>query len=244
MRHSHLQLQLALGRHAATQSKIRKNNYTFTNYFTAVTSNLFIYLVIVEYVYVSVRLHKNYFVFAKDREYKWKDVSISDMYRYIGLLFYMAMVKLSSIRDCWWQDSIFSVAFPAVIMSRDRYRTISWNVHMSHPDQDKENDRKKGTAKHDCHFRVKPLMDTIHHACKAIYHHKRNLAVDERMVPCKVNTGLSVHESQANQVGLQIVCPCWFIKWIHCGFLSVRRKRQLSHSPWTIIWCCNISIGL
>ena len=31
--------------------------------------------------------------------------------------------------------SIFSVAFPATVMSRDRYRTISWNVHMSGPGQ-------------------------------------------------------------------------------------------------------------
>ncbi|XP_048035758.1 piggyBac transposable element-derived protein 4-like [Megalobrama amblycephala] len=112
------------------------------------------------------------------------------MYRYIGLLFYMAMVKMSSISDYWRQSSLFSVPFPATIMSRDRYCTISWNVHMSHPDEDKENDRKRGTADNDSLFRVKPLMDTIRHACKAIYHPKRNLTVDERMVACKANTGM------------------------------------------------------
>ncbi|XP_067226594.1 piggyBac transposable element-derived protein 4-like [Chanodichthys erythropterus] len=127
---------------------------------------------------------------SKGCRYKWTDISIVEMYRYIGLLFYMAMVKMSSISDYWRQDSLFSVPFPATIMSRDRYRTISWNVHMSHPDEDKENDRKRGTADHDSLFRVKPLMDTIRLACKAIYHPKRNLAVDERMVACKANTGM------------------------------------------------------
>ncbi|XP_051955989.1 piggyBac transposable element-derived protein 4-like isoform X1 [Xyrauchen texanus] len=122
---------------------------------------------------------------AKGRKYKWVDVSVSEMYCYFGLLFYMAMVKVSSIRDYWRPDSVFSVTFPATIMSRERYRTISWNLHMSHPDADKENDRKRGTAEHDHLFRVKPLMDTIRHACKAIYHPKRNLAVDEKMVECK-----------------------------------------------------------
>ncbi|XP_065119600.2 uncharacterized protein [Paramisgurnus dabryanus] len=102
---------------------------------------------------------------ANGCKYKWKDVSTSEMYNYIGLIFYMAMVKLSSIRDYWRQSSAFSVPFPATVMSRDRYRTISWNVHMSHPDADKENDRKKGTAEHDRLFRVKPLMNTIHDAC-------------------------------------------------------------------------------
>uniref|UniRef100_A0A673H7S5 PiggyBac transposable element-derived protein domain-containing protein n=1 Tax=Sinocyclocheilus rhinocerous TaxID=307959 RepID=A0A673H7S5_9TELE len=128
---------------------------------------------------------------AKGRKYKWTDVSISEMYRYIGIIFYMAMVKLPSIRDYWRQSSIFTVPFPATVMPRDRYRTLSWNVHMSHPDADKENDRKRGTSEHDRLFRVKPLMDTIRHACKAIYHPKRNLAVDERMVACKANTGMT-----------------------------------------------------
>ncbi|KAI5094873.1 hypothetical protein C0J45_14948 [Silurus meridionalis] len=38
---------------------------------------------------------------AKGRKYKWRDVTMSEMYRYIGLLFYMAMVKLPSIIDYW-----------------------------------------------------------------------------------------------------------------------------------------------
>ncbi|KAI5101011.1 hypothetical protein C0J45_8214, partial [Silurus meridionalis] len=126
---------------------------------------------------------------AKGRKYKWSDVTVREMYRYIGLLFYMAMVKLPSIIDYWRQSSIFTVPFPATIMSRDRYRTISWNLHMSHPDADKENDRKRGTSEHDRLFRVKPLMDTIRKACKAMYHPRRRLAVYERMVACKANTG-------------------------------------------------------
>nr|XP_055049625.1 piggyBac transposable element-derived protein 4-like [Misgurnus anguillicaudatus] len=43
---------------------------------------------------------------AKGSKYKWKDVSVTEMYRYIGLLFYMAMVKLISIRDYWRQDDV------------------------------------------------------------------------------------------------------------------------------------------
>ncbi|ROL44209.1 PiggyBac transposable element-derived protein 4 [Anabarilius grahami] len=128
---------------------------------------------------------------AKGCKYKWTDVSIGEMYRYIGLVFYMAMVKMSSIRDYWQQSSVFSVPFPATLMPRDRYRTISWNVHMSHPDEDKVNDRKRGTAEHDRLFRIKPLMDTIRQACKAIYHPRKNVAVDERMVACKAHTGMT-----------------------------------------------------
>uniref|UniRef100_A0A672JWH4 PiggyBac transposable element-derived protein domain-containing protein n=1 Tax=Sinocyclocheilus grahami TaxID=75366 RepID=A0A672JWH4_SINGR len=127
----------------------------------------------------------------RGRKYRWTDVGVSEMYRYFGLIFYMGMVKLSSINDYWRQGSLCSVPFPATIMSRDRYRTISWNMHMSHPAADKENDKKKGTDEYDWLFRVKPLMDTIRLACKTIYHPRRNLAVDERMVACKANTGMT-----------------------------------------------------
>lgn len=128
---------------------------------------------------------------ARGRKYKWTDVTVDEMYRYFGLIFYMGMVKLSSISDYWRQGTLFSVPFPATIMSRDRYRTLSWNMHMSHPEEDKENDKKKGTDEYDRLFRVKPLLETIRLACKTVYHPRRNLAVDERMVACKMNTGMT-----------------------------------------------------
>uniref|UniRef100_A0A672KS12 PiggyBac transposable element-derived protein domain-containing protein n=1 Tax=Sinocyclocheilus grahami TaxID=75366 RepID=A0A672KS12_SINGR len=128
---------------------------------------------------------------AKGRKYKWRDVGVDELYRYIGLVFYMAVVKMSSIADYWRQDSLFSLPFPATVMSRDRYRTISWNVQMSHPDADKENDRKRGTAQHDRLFRIKPLMNTIRLACKAFYHPRRNVAVKERLVACRAKTGMT-----------------------------------------------------
>ncbi|KAG1934083.1 piggyBac transposable element-derived protein 4-like isoform X2 [Pimephales promelas] len=124
---------------------------------------------------------------AKGRKYSWADVSVGDLYRYIGLVFYMAMMKMSSIADYWRQDGLFSVPFPSTVMSRERYRTISWNLHMSHPDADKENDKKKGTAEHDQLFRVRPLMDTIRLACKTFYHPRRNLAVKKRLLACRAN---------------------------------------------------------
>lgn len=64
---------------------------------------------------------------------------------------------------------------------------------ITQPNADKENDRKRGTAEHDRLFRVKPLMDTICHAFKDICHPRRNFAVDERMVACKTNTGMTQH---------------------------------------------------
>ncbi|XP_058622799.1 uncharacterized protein LOC131534144 [Onychostoma macrolepis] len=45
---------------------------------------------------------------AKGRKYKWTDVSVDELYRYIGLVFYMAAVKMSSIAD-YWRRTAFSL---------------------------------------------------------------------------------------------------------------------------------------
>lgn len=128
---------------------------------------------------------------SQGAKYKWMDVGIAEFYRYLGLVFFMAMFSVKHISDFWRKSEIFSVPFPAKVMSRDRYRTISWNLHMSDPDEDKLNDAKKGTSAHDRLFRCKPLMNTIQNACKTFYHPHRSLAVDERMVPCKAHTGMT-----------------------------------------------------
>ncbi|KAJ8399418.1 hypothetical protein AAFF_G00411300, partial [Aldrovandia affinis] len=128
---------------------------------------------------------------AKGSKYTWTDVWVEEFYRYIGLLLYMAMVKQHEIRDYWRQNSIYSLAFPVTIMTRDRYRAISWNVHMSDPDKDQENDRKRGTPQYDKLFRLRPFMDTVQHACKTFFHPRRNISVDERMVAWKANSGMT-----------------------------------------------------
>lgn len=128
---------------------------------------------------------------AKGAKYTWNAVGADEFYKYIGILFYMAMVKLHDIRDHWKQKTIFSVPFLATVMSRDRYRSISWNVHMSDPDKDEENDRKRGTSQYDKLFRLRPFMDTIQNACKTFFHPRRNISVDERMVAWKANSGMT-----------------------------------------------------
>nr|XP_023674853.1 piggyBac transposable element-derived protein 4-like isoform X1 [Paramormyrops kingsleyae] len=129
---------------------------------------------------------------GKGAKYKWVDVGAAEFYRYIGLIFYMAMMKLDHITDYWRRDSIFSVLFPSQVMSRDRYRTISWNVHMSDPEEDREDDAKKGSSDHDRLFRVKPLIYTIQNACKSFYHPHRCLAVGERVARWKGAKGFKL----------------------------------------------------
>lgn len=115
---------------------------------------------------------------AKQCKYPWTDVSVEELYHYIGLIFYMDVVRMYSVADYWRQDPFFSVPFPSTVMSMDRYHAILCNLHLSDPNAD-ENDG-------DTLFKVKSLMDSIRQACSAHYQPRRNVVVSERFVLRKV----------------------------------------------------------
>ena len=125
---------------------------------------------------------------ARGATYRWVDVGVAEFYIYIGLVFRMGMINLPDTNDYWRTGSIFTVIFPREKMARYRYQTISRNLHMSDPDEDRVNDAKWGTSAHDKLFRLKPLMNTIQNACKAFYQPRRNIVVDERQVARKGHT--------------------------------------------------------
>ena len=74
---------------------------------------------------------------------------MEDLYKFFGLLIYMSLVSLLSLQDYWRQNHIFSVPLPAKVMTIDRFRSILWNIHLSEPEEDAQNESKKGTLGHD-----------------------------------------------------------------------------------------------
>lgn len=48
-----------------------------------------------------------------------------------GLLLYMSLLSLPSLQDYWIQNYILSVPLPAKVMTRERFRSIIWNIHLS-----------------------------------------------------------------------------------------------------------------
>ncbi|KAL3996894.1 squamous cell carcinoma antigen recognized by T-cells 3 [Sarotherodon galilaeus] len=125
------------------------------------------------------------------KKYKWTDVETEHLYQFFGLLIYMSLVSLPSLRDYWRQNHILSVPLPSKVMTRDRFRSIFWNIYLSDPEEDLKNDAKKGTPGHDKLFRIRPLSDETLSACQAYYHPRRESSVDERMVATKAKTGMT-----------------------------------------------------
>jgi len=124
------------------------------------------------------------------KKFKWIKITLLELKKFLGLLLYMAVVNMPKRVDFWRKDTVFSLPFPATVFARDRFLAISSNLHISDPADDEENDKTRGTADYDALQKVKPLLDHIRNRSMAIYHPKRNISVDERMVATKARLSI------------------------------------------------------
>uniref|UniRef100_A0A668SDX1 PiggyBac transposable element-derived protein domain-containing protein n=1 Tax=Oreochromis aureus TaxID=47969 RepID=A0A668SDX1_OREAU len=126
----------------------------------------------------------------RGRRFEWEELTPVDIQKYLGLLLYMAILRLPKISDFWRTKTIFQTPFPASIMSRNQFYAISANIHMSDPDEDVENDKKKGSESYDCLHRIRPLLEMMRIRTMSLYHPSQNISVDERMVATKARLGI------------------------------------------------------
>ncbi|XP_067271486.1 piggyBac transposable element-derived protein 4-like [Pseudorasbora parva] len=124
------------------------------------------------------------------KEEEWRDISVKDFKSFLALVIYMGLLKCFKLTDYWRKSEIYSLPFPAQIMSGRKFLWICAALHLSDPKVDAENDEKKGTPEYDRLCRIKPLYQDIRDACRASFHPFQNISIDERMVASKARHGL------------------------------------------------------
>ncbi|KAG7455924.1 hypothetical protein MATL_G00246210 [Megalops atlanticus] len=120
----------------------------------------------------------------------WTDIDAQEMLKFISIVIYLGLVKPSAARDMWRKDRLHNHPFPASVMPGYRFEAINAYLHMSDPAADAVNDQLRGQPGYDALFRLKPLQEQILTACRAYYHPRQNLSIDERMVPSKARIGM------------------------------------------------------
>ncbi|KAF6208938.1 hypothetical protein GE061_014680 [Apolygus lucorum] len=104
--------------------------------------------------------------------FKWEDVTIEEVKKWLGITFMMGIIKLDRLRDYWTQNEKFSLPFFHGHMSRDRWFSILEALHFA-PNE----------ASADPIFKIRPLVTYFHDRMAALINPARKVCIDESLAP-------------------------------------------------------------
>ncbi|KAM9857643.1 piggyBac transposable element-derived protein 4-like [Aulostomus maculatus] len=123
----------------------------------------------------------------------WKKLTVKDFYIFMSIIIFSGLVKVHHRSDYWKREWPYNFHFPREKMTRARFEAILWSLHLSNPNEDEENDRKKDTGGYDRLFKIKPLYTDIVSACRTHFQPYRNISINERIVASKARIGFKQH---------------------------------------------------
>ena len=103
------------------------------------------------------------------------DLSVAELRRWIGLLFYFSIAPLPQTRMHWSTNLPEQLEFAAKIMSRDRFEQIKRYLHLSDNDNAVQGDKMN---------KVRPLINHLKEKFNTIPK-PENMCIDEQIVPFK-----------------------------------------------------------
>ncbi|KAL1005037.1 hypothetical protein UPYG_G00053720, partial [Umbra pygmaea] len=123
-------------------------------------------------------------------KFTWVPLTMKELYIFLAIVLYSGLVSVHDRGTYWRNDHPYNFRFPGDSMTRNRFEAVMWSLHLSNPDEDEDNDSKKGTAGYDRLFKIKPLYTEMTNACKSHFQPYKNIAIDERMVASKARISM------------------------------------------------------
>jgi len=103
---------------------------------------------------------------------KWSDVDRTEMRNFLGLILWMGLVKMPSLRHYWRKDFLYSTRVPEV-MSRNRFELILGFFHCGN-NENTQNGRLN---------KIQMLIDLLVHNFNKWYIPEEKVCIDESVVP-------------------------------------------------------------
>ena len=163
------------------------------------------------------------------KKYNWKETTVQELYRFIAVVIFMGLVSVPTLQEYWSEDGFCGQPFAKRIMSRYRFMPILWNLHLSDPDEDAENQRlrTRSDPAYDRIFKTKPLYNEIQLACKSFYCPNVNISIDERMVASKARIGIKQYiKDKPTKWGYKLFVICDSITGYTCDFIIYAGKSE------------------
>lgn len=118
---------------------------------------------------------------------QWEDVSAGDIKIVFAHLIAMGVTKKANIETYWSQNPIIRTPFFGEHMSRNRFQSIYWSMHLAddagnppvYLGVDPKTGKRKKNVNHDSLLLVKPFLDMCNETFKAAYSPDRDIAYDE-----------------------------------------------------------------
>ena len=106
--------------------------------------------------------------------------TVPEMKRFVGILLYLAVVKIPTYRMAW--SAKFKLTAVSNALSRNRFEKIKQFFHLN----DNTKQPKKGTPEYDKLYKVRPMLDIIKQKFNEISQEEHQ-SIDEQMIAYKGN---------------------------------------------------------
>ena len=153
--------------------------------FSARNLYIYIYIYIFTYIFCTIFYNTDFLLYSSYAESQqvprspsshmkaWWDLTEAELDDFLALRLLMGIDSKGCTKDYWSTDSLHAQKIFPETMSRDRFASISKNLHL----EDNEGDRQEG----DRLWKIRTVLDRLNVQCQNVFTPERVITVDESL---------------------------------------------------------------